>query len=185
VKAIGNYLGNPLKELNLPNVSQPFKIENGKIEYPPVQVPAHPLELSIGGTTGIDGKLDHQVMVKAQPGGLGNPALGRFAQKGIPIPLRVGGTIGAPSLVPPSAADLGSLAKEAILEEGADILEGVLKGKKGQANPNPANPVNPANPAAPAQPAPPQTPAEDDLKKKEGEVIKGLFGDDDDKKKKP
>jgi len=158
IAALGDVLGSSgLKELSFERFAQGFSIDDGRVRLPPIPIRGKPVTFTIGGTTSLDGGLDHRITVRA--GDIRKGALRGLSNVDIPIPIRIGGTIGAPTLVPPSEADLAELLKGSVVEEGAKLLEGLLDRKKRKKDSRGDPPAGSAPaPGAETEPTPAPTP---------------------------
>jgi uncharacterized protein involved in outer membrane biogenesis len=161
IAALGEVIGSSgLREISFESFTQGFQIEEGRVRLPPIPIRGKPVTFTIGGTTSIAGGLDHRITVRA--GDIRKGALRSLSDVDVPVPIRIGGTLGAPTLEPPSEEQMAELFGGTLLKEGEKILEGLFEKKRRRRDrepePAPSQAPRPAGPppVGPAPGAPPE-----------------------------
>ncbi len=106
--AIAELAGRPSGPFSLESVAVEFSLANGWIALDRISADEHTVALPVTGRVSLAGELDLKVELMPAVRAFGGGAYAKLAQITTSIPVRVGGTLAAPKLRPPSAGDIGS-----------------------------------------------------------------------------
>jgi hypothetical protein len=144
-------------KLSIPKVAVPFSVKDSKVVTNELPVEGAGLSMRLGGSAGLDGKLDYLLRLKSDHKGGKFEKLASLLDKDGYLPLRLGGSIDSPKLKLPDV-------KDALLDRLGGLLD---RGGKDDPPPPPPEPRKKKKKSGETQTDPPPPPPPSDEPKRE------------------